>query len=93
MTTDKFNRLNQSPPKLVNFTRLWIIAIIGASITSGVIGFSGARLYDIKNSTNFYDGEGNTIPYHAVDSLVQSQFIGRDFTIAGRDTIRKYFNQ
>lgn len=38
----------------------------------------------------FYDGEGNVIPYHAVDSLVRSQFVHE--TAAGKDTISKYFN-
>lgn len=38
----------------------------------------------------FYDVEGNAIPYHAVDSLVRSQFVHE--TSAGRDTISKYFN-
>lgn len=39
----------------------------------------------------FYDGEGNIIPYRAVDSLVRSQFMGRSFSKAGRDTVEKYF--
>jgi hypothetical protein len=45
MTPSRFNQLNQQPaPKLVNFTKLWIIAIIGASIASGFAGFAGAKL-------------------------------------------------
>jgi hypothetical protein len=38
----------------------------------------------------FYDGEGNTIPYAAVDSLVRAQFVQE--SKEGKDTISKYFN-
>lgn len=38
----------------------------------------------------FYDGEGNVIPYRAVDSLVRAQFVHE--SMVGRDTISKYFN-
>ena len=37
----------------------------------------------------FYDGEGNTLPYQAVDSLVRSQFVR--VSPAATDTIAKYF--
>ncbi len=37
----------------------------------------------------FYDGEGNTIPYHAVDSLVRLQYL--DLSKEGGDTVNKYF--
>lgn len=39
----------------------------------------------------FYDGEGEIIPYRAVDSLVRGQFMERSFSKAGRDTVAAYF--
>lgn len=50
-----------------------------------IIGFSCAKLTSYK----FYDGEGNTIPYYAVDSLVHSRYV--DLSQAGRDTVQHYF--
>lgn len=58
-----------------------ILAFSVASYTLGAI--TGPKY-------KFYDGEGNVIPYHAVDSLVRAQFVHE--SKEGRDTIGKYFN-
>jgi hypothetical protein len=38
----------------------------------------------------FYSGEGEVIPYRAIDSLVRSQYVNP--SQAGADTINKYFD-
>jgi hypothetical protein len=43
----------------------------------------------IRQPYRFYNGEGNELPYHAVDSLVRSQFVR--VSPAATDTIAKYF--
>jgi hypothetical protein len=67
-------------------TPLVIAAIMGVFLAF-LMGFSCAKLRGYK----FYDGEGNTVPYRAVDSLVHSRFMDKDFSKAGRDTLSKYF--
>ena len=52
-----------------------------------LICFCSYGLY--KGYPHFYDGESNEIPYHAVDSLIRSQYL--HISPAGQDTIRKYF--
>jgi hypothetical protein len=65
-------------------TPLIIAAIMGVFLAF-LMGFSCAKLSYHK----FYDGEGNAIPYRAVDSLVRSQFIVSEGAM--RDTIGRYF--
>ncbi len=65
-------------------TPLVIAAIMGVFLAF-LMGFSCAKL----SYHTFYDGEGNTIPYHAVDSLVHLQYL--DLSKEGGDTINKYF--
>lgn len=60
---------------------LMLLVFSAAAYTLGVI--TGPKY-------PFYDGDGNVIPYHAVDSLVRAQFVHE--SAAGRDTISKYFN-
>lgn len=69
------------PPSIVIF----ISTIVAALLIAYAIWFSCAKL----DSYKFYDGEGNVIPYHAVDSLVRSCFVHQ--SNAGRDTVIKYF--
>ena len=69
------------PPSIVIF----ISTIVAAVFIAYAIGFFCAKL----DSYKFYDGEGNVIPYHVVDSLVRSQFVHE--SAAERDTINKYF--
>jgi hypothetical protein len=56
---------------------------VALALATYVLGILSADRY------TFYDGEGNAIPYHAVDSLVRSYFVHQ--SNAGRDTIIKYF--
>ena len=77
-------------------TSYLIPIIIIACIALYMVGaFTGYRIHQPswwQESTEkpFYDGEGNVIPRHAVDSLVRDQFI--KLSPAGMDTIKKYFH-
>ena len=52
-----------------------------------VVGMGAVAVF--HQPYQFYDGEGNEIPYQAVDSLVHSQFV--HVSPAATDTIAKYF--
>lgn len=71
------------PPSILSIVLASIIGVVLAF----TMGFSCAKL----DSYKFYDGEGEIIPYRAVDSLVRSQFMERSFSKAGRDTVAAYF--
>lgn len=61
--------------------------IIIMCFASAIVGMGLVSI--TKQPYKFYDGEGNTIPYQAVDSLVHSQFV--HMSSAAVDTINKYF--
>jgi len=63
-----------------------------ACIAIGICGFAIGWSYSHNHQFTFYNGEGEVLPYRAVDSLVHSQFMDRDFSKAGKDTLTKYFN-
>ncbi len=71
---------------LTNKTASFVLAISAVLLILIVLCSYG--LY--KGYPHFYDGEGNELPYHAVDSLVQSQYL--HISPAGADTVMKYFN-
>lgn len=65
-------------------------------IVCGLFGVIGARFLSdqlLEKPTiqhpHFYDGEGDEIPYHAVNDLVQAQFV--HVNKQQQDTIDKYF--
>jgi hypothetical protein len=62
-----------------------IFISVASLFLSAACGFSMARL----TPHQFYDGEGNTLPYRAVDSLVRSQYV--NISKPGADTVNKYF--
>lgn len=68
-----------------NLSAFWIAMVLAFAVAGYTLGAITGPKYP------FYDGEGNTMPYRAVDSLVHSQFMDKDFSKAGRDTVYKYF--
>lgn len=76
--------MTQIIPRDKNLIAMGIAMILAFSVAAYCLGAITGPKYI------FYDGEGNIIPYRAVDSLVRAQF--GDEGKAGRDTISKYFN-
>lgn len=67
-----------------------ILITILACLAIGLCGFASGWAYtSMQRPYTFYDGEGNTIPYHAVDSLVRLQYL--NLSKEGGDTVNKYF--
>ncbi len=60
-----------------------VVMVVAFSLAGYTLGAITGPKY------TFYDGEGNTIPYHAVDSLVRLQYL--DLSKEGGDTVNKYF--
>lgn len=69
--------------------KLTLITLLSC-VAIGICGFITGASYDRIHRYTFYNGEGDVIPYRAVDSLVRAQFV--DLNKAGRDTLTKYFN-
>lgn len=70
-------------PKDKNIIAIGIVIVLAFSCAAYTLGAISGPKY------TFYDGEGNTIPYRAVDSLVRLQFL--NLSKEGGDTITKYF--
>jgi len=68
-----------------NLLAFGIVLLAAFSVASYTLGAITGPKY------NFYNPEGDAIPYGAVDSLVRSQFMDRDFSKEGRDTVERYF--
>ena len=88
MTQERFNELNKVyPPKPVNYFPVWVVI----TLLVALFAFAGGVAYTYSERPVFDDVNGNPLPYHAVDSLVYSTYL--HISLAGQDTIRKYFNQ
>jgi len=71
-------------PKNKNLLALGLLLLAAFSVASYALGAITGPKY------TFYNGEGEVIPYRAVDSLVRGQFV--ELNKEGRDTLTKYFN-
>jgi len=70
----------------MKLTLITILACIAIGISGITVGYSYAHIHRYT----FYNGEGEVIPYRAVDSLVRGQFM--ELNKEGKDTLTKYFN-
>lgn len=70
-------------PHTRNLAAFGLALILSFSVAAYTLGVITGPKYP------FYDGEGEIIPYRAVDSLVRSQFVHE--SKEGRDTVAVYF--